>query len=123
MPGDAIYEHLPPQAVVTRADKLAGVRAAMARHGASHHFISTVDDIAWLLNLRGADVDYNPVFLAHVLMDAQQGLTLFVGAGKVPAELQARLALDGVKLADYAQAASALAALPADAALLIDRAA
>jgi len=120
LPGDAIYEHLPPQAVVPRADKLAGVRAAMARHGASHHFISTVDDIAWLLNLRGADVDYNPVFLAHVLMDAQQGLALFVGAGKVPAELQARLALDGVKLADYAQAASALAALPADAALLVD---
>lgn len=120
LPGDAIYEHLPPQAVVTRADKLAGVRAAMARHGASHHFISTVDDIAWLLNLRGADVDYNPVFLAHVLMDAQQGLTLFVGAGKIPAELQARLALDGVKLADYAQAASALSALPTDAVLLVD---
>jgi Xaa-Pro aminopeptidase len=92
----------------------------MARHGASHHFISTVDDIAWLLNLRGADVDYNPVFLAHVLMDAQQGLTLFVGAGKIPAELQTRLAQDGVKLADYGQAAAALAALPADAALLLD---
>lgn len=120
LPGNAIYEHLPPHAVVSRTDKLAGVRAAMTRLGASHHFISTVDDIAWLLNLRGADVNYNPVFLAHVLMDAQQGLTLFVGAGKIPAELQARLALDGVKLADYAQAASALAALPADAALLLD---
>ncbi|WP_397535104.1 M24 family metallopeptidase [Roseateles sp.] len=120
LPGDAIYEHLPPAAVVSRAEKLSGVRAAMARHGASHHFISTVDDIAWLLNLRGADVDYNPVFLAHVLMDAQQGLTLFVGAGKIPAELQTRLAQDGVKLADYGQAAAALAALPADAALLLD---
>ena len=39
-------------------------------HGATHHFVSTVDDIAWLTNLRGGDVDYNPVFLAHLLLDA-----------------------------------------------------
>jgi Xaa-Pro aminopeptidase len=95
------------------------VREAMARHGATHHFISTVDDIAWLFNLRGADVNFNPVFLAHALLDAA-GVTLFVGAGKVAADLRATLAQDGVRLAPYADAAAALAALPTDAALLID---
>ncbi|MDC6167516.1 aminopeptidase P family protein [Paucibacter sp. XJ19-41] len=119
LPAAAIYEHLPPHAAVSRADKLAQVRAGMAAKGASHHFISTVDDVAWLLNLRGADVDYNPVFLAHLLLDAHSA-TLFVGAGKLPAELQARLAADGVGLADYAQAPQALAALPAEAVLLLD---
>jgi Xaa-Pro aminopeptidase len=119
LPSAAIYEHLPPQASVSRAEKLADVRAAMARAGATHHFISTVDDVAWLLNLRGADVDYNPVFLAHVLLDAA-AVSLFVAAGKVPAELQARLALDGVRLADYSQAPQALADLPAPAVLLLD---
>ncbi|WP_349743954.1 aminopeptidase P family protein [Roseateles cavernae] len=123
LPAAAIYEHLPPHAAVSRADKLAQVRAGMAAvnggQGASHHFISTVDDIAWLLNLRGADVDYNPVFLAHLLLDAHSA-TLFVGAGKLPAELQARLAADGVRVADYAQAPQALAALPAEAVLLLD---
>ena len=119
LPTAAIYEHLPPQAVVSRAEKLAGVRAALARAGASHHFISTVDDVAWLLNLRGADVDYNPVFLAHVLLDASKA-TLFVAAGKLPAELQARLAADGVEVADYVQAPAALAALPDSAVLLMD---
>ena len=44
---------------VSRADKLAQVREAMRKHGADAHFISTLDDIAWLFNLRGADVDYN----------------------------------------------------------------
>jgi hypothetical protein len=39
-----------------RAAKLAAVREAMARHGATHHFVSTVDDIAWITNLRGSDV-------------------------------------------------------------------
>jgi Xaa-Pro aminopeptidase len=123
LPTAAIYEHLPPQAAVSRADKLAQVRAGMAAvnggKGASHHFISTVDDVAWLLNLRGADVDYNPVFLAHLLLDASAG-TLFVGAGKVPAEIEARLAADGIRLAPYAHAPKALAALPAAATLLVD---
>lgn len=119
LPTAAVYEHLPPEAVVSRAAKLAQVRASMAARGASHHFISTVDDVAWLLNLRGADVDYNPVFLAHVLLDAQGG-TLFVGAGKVDAALAARLATDGIQLAAYEQAPQALAALPAEARLLLD---
>ncbi|MDN3545431.1 MAG: aminopeptidase P family protein [Roseateles asaccharophilus] len=119
LPAAPVYEHLPPEAAVSRADKLAQVRAAMAARGASHHFISTVDDVAWLLNLRGADVDYNPVFMAHLLLDAQSA-TLFVGAGKVDAALSERLAADGVKLAGYEQAAAALAALPGEARLLLD---
>ena len=119
LPSAAVYEHLPPQAAVSRADKLALVRAQFKLAGASHHFISTVDDVAWLLNLRGADVEYNPVFLAHLLLDAEQA-TLFVGAGKVPAALQARLAADGVQLADYAQAPRALLTMPANASLLLD---
>jgi Xaa-Pro aminopeptidase len=63
-PRQPVYEHLPPHAVQSRAAKLAAVRQAMAQHGASHHFVSTVDDVAWITNLRGSDVSYNPVFLA-----------------------------------------------------------
>ncbi|CAM4029218.1 aminopeptidase P family protein [Roseateles saccharophilus] len=119
LPADAIYEHQPPQAVVSRADKLARVRQAMATVGASHHLVSTVDDVAWLLNLRGSDVECNPVFIAHLLLDPQGG-RLFVGDAKVPADVVARLAADGIQLAPYGQAAAALAALPAGARLLID---
>lgn len=119
LPTDAIYEHQLPQAVVSRADKLARVRQAMATGGASHHLVSTVDDVAWLLNLRGSDVECNPVFIAHLLLDAQGG-RLFVGDGKVPADVAARLNADGIQLAPYGQAAPALAALPAGARLLID---
>ncbi|MEY8879117.1 MAG: aminopeptidase P family N-terminal domain-containing protein, partial [Leptothrix sp. (in: b-proteobacteria)] len=119
LPTAPVYEHLAPHAAVSRAAKLAQVRQGMAQHGATHHFISTVDDIAWITNLRGADVDYNPVFLAHLLIDASRA-TLFVGAGKVDAALAARLAADGVALAPYADAAGALGALPAGAVLLVD---
>ena len=112
LPTAAVYAHAAPQAPESRALRLARVREAMAQKSATHHFISTVDDIAWLTNLRGADVEYNPVFLAHLLITATRA-TLFVGAGKVPAALAAQLAADGFTLADYADAAPALAALAA----------
>jgi Xaa-Pro aminopeptidase len=119
LPSMPVYEHRPPQATVTRAAKLADVRRAMAQAGASHHFISTVDDIAWLFNLRGSDVEYNPVFLAHAMVDLN-GATLFVAPGKVNAQLQAELQADGVRLADYTQAPQALAHLQPGTVLMID---
>ncbi|MBK9574322.1 MAG: aminopeptidase P family protein [Rhodoferax sp.] len=119
LPDQPVYEHQAPHACATRQDKLARLRAAMAEQGATHHFVSTVDDIAWLFNLRGADVPYNPVFLAHALITADQ-TSLFVAEGKVPTELAARLQADGVRVRPYTQASEALAALDAGAVLLLD---
>ena len=119
LPTAAIYAHAAPHAPETCGARLARVREACLRQGASHHFVSTVDDIAWITNLRGADVEYNPVFLAHLLINATRA-TLFVGAGKVAPALVAQLAAEGLGLADYPTAASALAALPAGSVLLVD---
>ena len=119
LPAAAVYAHAAPQAPEPRAQRLARVREAMARHGASHHFVSTLDDLCWITNLRGADVDYNPVFLAHLLVGPLRA-TLFVGAGKVPEALATELAADGIDLAGYAEAGAALQALPTGSALLVD---
>lgn len=119
LPRAPVYEHVAPQATESRAARLAQVREAMARSGASHHFISTVDDIAWLFNLRGTDVLYNPVFLAHALVDAQRAV-LYTADGKIAPDLQRVLAADGVRVESYGLAGPALAALPAGASLLID---
>ena len=119
LPAAAVYEHLAPHAVTSRAEKLATLRKSMAAAGAHWHFISTLDDIAYLFNLRGADVNFNPVFLAHALI-GEHGATLFVADGKVPDAVRAALAQDGVALAPYAQATAALAALPDGACLLLD---
>ncbi len=120
LPEAPVYEHLPPQAAVARADKLEQLRAEMRRLGATHHLVSTVDDIAWITNLRGSDVDYNPVFLAHLLIELDGRATLYVAEGKVKPDLAARLQADGIELAPYATAASSLAALPGGAVLLLD---
>lgn len=84
LPHAPISEHPLAYAIHTRAQKLGDVRAAMRKAGASHHVVSALDEIAWVLNLRGSDVEYNPVFLAHLLIDAD-GATLFVEATKLQA--------------------------------------
>jgi len=118
-PTAAVYEHTAPEAAESRAERLGRLRAAMREAGATHHFVSTVDDLAWILNLRGADVSYNPVFLAHLLI-AADAATLFIADSKIDAPLAATLAADGVRLAPYEQAGEALAALPESAVLLLD---
>ncbi len=118
LPYAPIYEHPPEFAIHTRAEKLADVRDAMKRAGATHHFVSALDEIAWVLNLRGADVEYNPVFLSHLLLDAN-GATLFVEASKLDDALKTTLAADGVRIAAYADAADALAKLPQGSRLLL----
>ncbi|VWD49984.1 aminopeptidase P family protein [Burkholderia contaminans] len=119
LPGDKVFEHAAPQADTTRASKLAEVRRAMRAQGAQWHFVSTLDDLAWLFNLRGADVNFNPVFVAHAMIGADRA-TLFVADGKVSPALAASLAKDGVDVRAYDAARAALASLPDGATLLID---
>ena len=119
LPTPPIYEHASPFAPRSRADKLADVRAAMKSAGADVHFVSTLDDIAWLFNLRGNDVDYNPVFVAHALVEPDSA-TLFIGDGKVPAAVRAALDADGVRIGAYDDARKSLATLADDRVLLLD---
>ncbi|MBT9266901.1 aminopeptidase P family protein [Pseudomonas sp. MG-9] len=119
LPNAPIYQHLPPQATVSRGEKLAKLRETLQARGADWHFIATLDDIAWLFNLRGGDVSFNPVFVSFALINQQQA-TLFVALSKVDAELRAVLEQDGVTLRDYREVADALRAVPNGARLLVD---
>ena len=119
LPTPPVFEHAAAFASQTRKDKLALVRSAMRGAHAGMHFISTLDDIAWLFNLRGNDVSYNPVFVAHALIGLD-GATLFVADGKRPDPIRAALAADGVTIAPYEKASAALVGLPAGTTLLLD---
>jgi Xaa-Pro aminopeptidase len=119
LPQESVFEHAAPHASVSRKEKLGQIRSAMQDKGAQWHFVSTLDDLAWLFNLRGADVSYNPVFVAHALIGLEK-VSLFVAEGKVSRELSEALARDGIHVEPYAKAALALAALPGGSTLLID---
>ena len=119
LPNQPIYEHLPPQATVSRTDKLAKLRETLKQRNADAHFIATLDDIAWLFNLRGSDVSFNPVFVSFALVEPTRA-TLFIDLDKVAIDLQETLERDGLTLLDYSEIHAALAALPATTRLLVD---
>ncbi|KMN19309.1 aminopeptidase P family protein [Pseudomonas weihenstephanensis] len=119
LPVKPLYEHLAPQATVGRVEKLAQLRETLTQRKANAHFIATLDDIAWLFNLRGADVPFNPVFVSFALIQERQA-TLFVDLTKVSSELRDSLLKEGVTLRDYNEIASALLALPESTRLLVD---
>jgi Xaa-Pro aminopeptidase len=91
----------------------------MAETGASHHFISSLDDIAWLTNLRGSDISCTPLFMAHLLVD-HSSANLFVSEASIDDDVRNTLQLDGIRIQPYEAAGAALAALDAGAAVLID---
>ena len=120
LPAAPVVEHAPAYACVSRREKFARLREAMAAQGATHHLISSLDDVAWLLNLRGGDVECNPVFLAHLLVERDGRSTLFVDRSKLASGVVASLAADGIALADYEALGGALGVLGPKDALLYD---
>jgi len=82
--------------------KVAAVQAALssASPPARCVLLPALDEVAWLLNVRGADVDFNPVFLAYAAVDVDSGAHLFVDPRKVDDALRAHLG-EGVTLHAY----------------------
>lgn len=119
LPQAPVYELDLAYAGQSRVQKLAAVRLEMQQYGAQWHILSTLDDLAWLLNLRGSDVDFNPVFMAHLLV-SDQTAQLFIDLSKVNGALRAQLERDGLELLPYDQVQTALANLPADESVLFD---
>ena len=102
-----------------RADKLARVRAAMADEGADAFVVTALDELAWLLDLRGNDVACTPVFLGFLLLTKEDAV-LCARAGAVGEEVKAALAADGVRLADYEGIYGLVRALPRGTRVLLD---
>ncbi len=119
LPTAKLYQHDESFVSQSASSKLDAVRAGMSEAGATHHLLSSLDDIAWLTNLRGSDVDYNPVFLAHMLID-EQTATLFVDNNKVSSDIKQSLQESGIELADYEAVQSALGKLTPEDLLLLD---
>lgn len=87
--------------------KLTQVREVMTQKGVTHHLISSLDDVAWLTNLRGADVNFNPVFLSHLLITTDTA-TLFVHDDKLTDTAKSALDAAGIDVAHYDSVAQSL---------------
>ena len=82
--------------------KIERVRQALKEQGAEVLVIAQLDEIAWLLNMRGSDVHCNPVFVSYVLLTLTE-VTLFIDEEKLDEETSSYLKRIGVKVRPYSQ--------------------
>ncbi|HEZ5467319.1 TPA: aminopeptidase P family protein [Neisseria meningitidis] len=108
LPAETVFIHDLDYVSETAAEKLARVRAVMAEKGADYHLVSSLDDIAWLTNLRGSDVPFNPVFVSFLLI-GKDNAVLFTDRCRLNAEAAAALQTAGITVEPYAQVADKLA--------------
>ena len=100
LPGTPVSIHPLEYAGVACHEKLAAIREKLLARGADGILLSTLDDIAWTLNMRGNDVHCNPVFVSYLLITSQESI-LYVRAEKLTTEVKAYLAQEGVNTEDY----------------------
>ena len=89
------------------SSKLARIRKIMANCRANSLLITTLDDIAWALNLRGNDIPCNPVFLSYLLIK-NDNATLYIDQDKITNEVRDYLLSNNVSIKDYDDIASDL---------------
>jgi Xaa-Pro aminopeptidase len=101
-----------------RNAKLAEVREALKKRKIEYHLLTSADDIMWLLNIRGNDVQYSPLLLSFAIVGEDQVL-LFTDEAKIPYRLAADFDRSGIVILPYEETETVLSSLPAEASVLI----
>lgn len=119
------------QSGISRREKMDLVREKMEEKGADAHLLTSLEDIAWLLNLRGGDIHCNPVFLSYLYMTKEECI-LFAGKNRKDGEtfdrevfseeIQKHLETDGIRLCFYEEIYGFTAGLREKKILLNDKA-
>ena len=99
--------------------KISRVVDALDAADADGLLITALDEIAWLLNLRGSDVDYTPVVIAFAYVSADERV-LFIDSEKVTSEVKDHLKKYGVKIKDYDDIEKFLGKIISTATVMVD---
>lgn len=103
------------------AEKLADLRAELAKKDAGAMVVCRLDSVAWLLNLRAADLDCTPFALAYCFVTPDDAI-LFINTARLPAEAVEALSRQGVRVTDYDHLLGALTGYHHDQTVLVDEA-
>lgn len=102
-----------------RSRKIAEVREQMKKQHIDIHFLTSVDDIMWLLNIRGNDLAYSPLLISFLLISEKQVL-FFVENKKIPIRLAQEFNMLGMVLMPYEEAAGIISDLSEGSSILIN---
>lgn len=116
LPSSKAFIHEKKYTGLTAAEKIACVKEEMAKAGADYYLVTALDSVAWLLNIRGADITCNPVVISFALVTPDK-TQYFVDKSKLSPKVSAHLAQAGVRVKDYGQVYEALSAVSGSIAL------
>ena len=119
LPATPLFSHDVELAGRSAADKLAELRGELAAEGLTHTLLTSLDEIAWLLNVRASDIHLNPLAIAYALV-GRDSATLFTAPDRIDAPTRARLAGIGVAVRPYGEHEAGLRELPREARVGLD---
>ncbi|MEM7513846.1 MAG: aminopeptidase family protein P, partial [Bacteroidota bacterium] len=108
LPSKKVFVHDISFAGIGRQEKLSQIRKKMQ---ADYLLLTSLDQVAWTLNLRGQDISFNPVFFSYLLI-SQESCVLFIDLQKLDTELEETLSQEGIELRTYQDISSHLSGLP-----------
>lgn len=120
MPKDELFILEEKYSGKASADKLADLRAKMAEAGADIHVLTSLENIAWLYNLRGNDVANTPVFLSYTVI-TKDSAVLYVDADKINEKVADYLKVNHVEIRPYNDIYQDVCAFDKDQKVLLDK--
>lgn len=121
IPTNEFYEQPKEYAGISTKDKIKQVKETLGNDGANTSIITMLDEIAWVFNIRGTDVIFNPVGIAYGLITPTEA-NLYVLDGKVPSDLKNSLKDAGVTIKPYNDIYSDVSKLDENNIVLLDNA-
>ena len=119
LPAGKVWRYGIEYAGKSTAEKLCAVRGEMEKAGAAYHILTSLYDIAWLLNVRGSDIAFVPVVLSYLALTKEE-CVWFVQPEAVPEEIAAELAEAGVSMRPYDEVYAYVKTIPAGEKVLMD---
>jgi len=118
LPSTPAFDHPVEFSGKERSEKIIQVREQMRNQKINYHLLTSVDDIMWLLNIRGSDVPYTPLLLSFAIIGEEQ-ILLFTGENKIPPKMAQEFDSLDIVILPYEEVAAGLSSIPEGSSLLI----
>ncbi len=119
MPKEEVIIHEKVYAGLEAKEKISKVREIMKGKGASYFLIGSLDDIAWLYNIRGKDIAYSPVAISYGLVSLEKAY-IFIDKDKINTQVEDHLRANGIELLAYEEITELLATIKEGNTIILD---
>lgn len=100
LPRGKVFIHDTKYCGVNVSDKLESIRKDMKKKEIDYYLLSSLDDIAWMFNIRGKDIEYNPVVISYAIIDLDKA-TIFIDSEKLDDNTRDYFNKNNIEIKDY----------------------